>query len=76
MKSCNVCGEVKDYSEFYRDGKAIDGRRTICKFCEYIRHKDKQAEWRSLNRPRKNLKQMELYYKNKLKDIKEQLKNV
>lgn len=33
LKTCSKCGEVKDVSEFHRDRKSPDGRRTLCKAC-------------------------------------------
>ncbi|MDF2543489.1 MAG: nuclease [Herbinix sp.] len=33
IKQCTKCGKHKDLNEFYKDNRASDGRRTICKEC-------------------------------------------
>lgn len=33
MKRCNVCNQVKDLKEFYRDKSRVDGRKYVCKDC-------------------------------------------
>jgi len=32
--TCKGCGDLKEYTEYYRDGKGPHGRKTKCKECE------------------------------------------
>ena len=33
-KICNKCLSEKDLDSFYKDSSGLQGRRSICKFCE------------------------------------------
>lgn len=37
-KTCTRCGERKALTEFFRDKRAKDGRRSDCKGCSYAAH--------------------------------------
>lgn len=45
MKSCSVCGELKELSEFSPDKRKPDGRASRCKAC----HRHKGRQWREAN---------------------------
>jgi len=34
MKTCKICKEEKELEEFYKNGKAKDGRNSYCKECD------------------------------------------
>ena len=40
MKTCSKCGEIKAFSEFYKNKLAKDGFYTSCKYCESKRKKE------------------------------------
>lgn len=46
VKACRKCGQEKSLSEFNRDRRALDGKRTQCRECE------RGAAWRSRARQR------------------------
>lgn len=33
MRTCRDCKEVKPLTDYYRDSKSKDGRRSVCKKC-------------------------------------------
>jgi len=45
MKTCTLCKENKEYSEFYKQSKAKNGLSPVCKVCV----RDKSAAYRKVN---------------------------
>lgn len=50
MKTCNVCGESKALSDFYKEKAMVDGYRKTCKACK----NKSTAMWRKRNREKYN----------------------
>ena len=42
MKTCNKCGQTKEFSEFYKDKGKSDGYRTYCKQCHINADKERK----------------------------------
>lgn len=64
MKTCNKCNLKKDLSLFYKDVKAINGVRTICKSCENLT----KIEYRQLDSSKQRRREYEKkYYKERRK---------
>ena len=48
FKKCTKCGEIKSYSEFYKDKSRKDGYATSCKSCRrkyYEKHKEERDSY-------------------------------
>lgn len=43
MKQCSECGQIKNYSEFYKGKRYKNGYRSSCKACCDVSTKKKQA---------------------------------
>ncbi len=48
MKTCTVCGNTKEKTEFYRMSNAKDGLLPRCKDCQDHYHRDKRAKARAI----------------------------
>lgn len=44
-KTCTICKEIKPLEDFFRESKAIDGRKSRCKSC----HQASVTEWKKNN---------------------------
>ena len=49
-KKCNVCLEIKPFSEFYKHKQCKDGYRPDCKKCKKELTYNQQKEWRENNK--------------------------
>jgi hypothetical protein len=71
-KICNKCLFEKDLDSFYKDSSGLQGRRSICKFCENeqkstIRKTDEYKEYRRVY-------EQKYYFKRRKSDVSFKLK--
>lgn len=69
MKVCTKCGELKDFTEFYRDKTKKNGLRPECRFCQNLYRRTKLHEYtrtytRNYNKTEKYKKYSRERYKN------------
>lgn len=66
MKTCSKCGKEKEYSEFYKDKKKLDGLFNSCKECEIL----KSRKWKAENQDK-----IKEYSNRNYKENKEKINN-
>ena len=66
VKQCSKCKEIKDISDFYRDQRKRDGRRTSCVKCDRSREDGERIKkWRYENREKLRLAAAKRYREKK-----------
>ena len=70
MKTCKICKEIKEFSEFYTREGSRDGYRADCKICNLIQKKKNY-----IKNPSKAIERASKRYKEKAEQIKQYTKD-
>ena len=60
MKTCYKCKKVKEFSDFSKLTKSLDGFQAVCKSCNTIQ----QRSWRQRNKEKHKINSRKSYHKN------------